>query len=228
MARTLPDDGTFKNAFAKILRARNVLAEYRAEEQRVILHNTPRLRRVSASEYAFENAEQRPDVAYLSALAGDVIHNCRSALDQTASELARLNGEDDRHIHFPFAGSETDFPGQIAQKNFHLAGPEAVKLIHEFRPYKRGNIILRALHDFDLEDKHRSLISISIAVSSGEIHLGPAAAEFPIGSARNCPMAFNGPLDSALSGILMLKALEDIVELSESIVKAFAALHTLR
>lgn len=58
MARVLPDNGKFKNAFAKLARARIILGQYEIEEQHLATLYTTTLRRVSGTEYAFENIRQ--------------------------------------------------------------------------------------------------------------------------------------------------------------------------
>ena len=87
-----------------------------------------------------------------TAVLGDAVHNLRAALDLLASELARINGKSDRNIYFPFASAKAEFPNAITKGNFNKAGPDAVTLLHTFAPYRGGNELLRALHEFDIKD----------------------------------------------------------------------------
>lgn len=93
-----------------------------------------------------------------AALIGDIIHNLRTSLDHMASELARLNQQSDKGVYFPFAENVHGLEEQIRNKNFRRCGRDAVDLLRTFRPYRGGNAELRAIHDLDVTDKHRSLV----------------------------------------------------------------------
>lgn len=96
-----------------------------------------------------------------SAIIGDAIHNLRTALDVLACELVRVNGGNDKGVHFPFADSATELPAMIKRWNMDRAKPTVVALIVTTAPFKGGNEALRALHDLDIMDKHQAIIPTS-------------------------------------------------------------------
>jgi hypothetical protein len=103
-----------------------------------------------------------------SPIIGDIIHNLRATLDLMACDLVRLNGKSAKKVYFPFACSSSDLAKQIKEKNIDRAGPQVVKEIEKLKPYKGGNLALRAIHDLDIVDKHQSLIAVAgSAVTSG-------------------------------------------------------------
>jgi hypothetical protein len=163
-----------------------------------------------------------PDV--LSTILGDVVHNLRAALDLMASELCRRNGQSDKDAYFPFAEREADLNKMVKRKNFHLAGEAAVRLLHEYAPYTGGNLELRALHDLDIQDKHRTLIFTPGEIARLRVTWsvggdGSFEPQSEIG-----PFTLFMPKDSALAGREAVKTLEDLMELTTSIVEAFKIL----
>src|SRR5665213_2124187 len=102
----------------------------------------------------------------MSAILGDIIHNLRSALDLTACEMANANGQDIEGVYFPFCRSVDGLDEMIKRRKFDRAGPGAVALLRELKPYHGGNAALRAVHDLDVRDKHQSLIPGVMNVAS--------------------------------------------------------------
>jgi len=108
-----------------------------------------------------------PSVPVLSfdaaCLAGDVVHNLRSALDHLAQQLAlvgcpSLTDKELRQIEFPIAESLAKYEADKARKVKGMK-PEAIKKIDGLRPYKGGNDALWRLHELDNIDKHRALFT---------------------------------------------------------------------
>src|SRR5271157_1548995 len=96
-------------------------------------------------------------------LAGDVIHNLRSALDHLAYQLAWVgSGEEprSRRIEFPIAKDATTYERDKARKVEGMR-PEVVKVIDALKPYKGGNDALWRIHELDNIDKHRILFTYS-------------------------------------------------------------------
>ena len=100
----------------------------------------------------------------LAPIIGDAVHNLRSALDILACDLAKLNGQSDDGVYFPFAKSESELDRQIAGRRFDRAGPAAVAELKALRPYKGGNTLLRGVHDLDIQDKHQFIIPVDGSV----------------------------------------------------------------
>jgi hypothetical protein len=105
----------------------------------------------------------------LGPIAGDAIHNLRSALDIMVCDIAIGCGAEKRKARFPFAkdanGLEaiifTDRRHKEKYKEIVANFPECIDLIKAYKPYKTcngGNKLLRALHDLDIVDKHEVVV----------------------------------------------------------------------
>lgn len=99
--------------------------------------------------------EVPPDFAVI---IGDAIHNLRSALDLLASTLVGLSGESTKDVYFPFVDSFDCMESAIKKRHIDRAGEDIVEIIRSLKPYKGGNEMLRAIHDLDITDKHKTLI----------------------------------------------------------------------
>src|SRR5580693_6720736 len=121
---------------------------------------------------------RKPVPLSLSAIIGDVVHNLRTALDLLACDLVRLNGNSTKGVYFPFCDIGTDLPHVIRARHLNRAGSDVVQVIHSLKPFKGGNIALRAIHDMDIADKHQMLLPMIGAVS------------VPIGGILNFPVEY--------------------------------------
>lgn len=102
-------------------------------------------------------------------IIGDIIHNIRSSLDIAACETARRNNNSDKNVYFPFSESEEKLDESIHKKKFYRAGEKAILVIKEIKPFKCGNILLRAIHDLDVTDKHKLLLPVPVQLESPAI-----------------------------------------------------------
>ena len=163
------------------------------------------------------------------AIVGDAIHNMRTALDLMASDLVRINEGNDKSVYFPFAGDETKLAAEIKKKNFDRAGDDAVALLRTFAPYKGGNESLRAIHDLDIEDKHRALI-LTVGTFNfefdGAIDLENIDQRTASIIAKDVEFVF--PPDGPLAGWPLLETMEKLLKLVQGIVEAFAGMVALR
>lgn len=115
-----------------------------------------------------------------STIIGDVIHNLRAALDLLMCDLARVAGRSDKGVYFPFCETAADLVDTIKKRNAHRAGVDVVDVIKTLKPYKGGDMALRAIHDLDIADKHHALLPVlgAATVPVGEIlRIGP---EYPL------------------------------------------------
>lgn len=113
----------------------------------------------------------RDTPARMSAIAGDVLHNLRSALDHLAYHLVLVGGgTPSKQTYFPISDDaatyKTEQPGKV--KGIR---PDAIKAIDAIKPYGGGNDTLWCLHRLDNVDKHRLLITIGSAYRS--VNIGP-------------------------------------------------------
>ena len=101
----------------------------------------------------------------LSAIAGDAIHNLRSALDHLAYQLVLVatKREPPSSIYYPiFADAESYETGKV--RKVQGMTNEAKDLIDASKPYGGGTDDLYWLHALDIADKHHALVVTIIAV----------------------------------------------------------------
>ena len=157
------------------------------------------------------------------AIIGDALHNLRTALDLMASELARLNGESDKNVHFPFSDAPQDYDSAIRRKGFHKTGADAVALLKQFKPYRGGNELLRALHALDIQDKHTNLIPTAKHMNvkiNGHYDAAKLDAQ---GMNVEGDIALVFPESGLLGGENVIQTLKDLVRLVNDILEAFAS-----
>jgi len=96
-------------------------------------------------------------------MAGDVVHNLRSALDHLAYQLVLVgspNATPTRRIEFPIAETETKYKTEKAGKVQGMRA-DAIEAIDRLKPYKGGNDALWRIHELDNIDKHRTLFTVA-------------------------------------------------------------------
>lgn len=135
---------------------------------------------------------EQPDPRW-GLIAGDAIHNLRSALDHLVWQLVLANGRQPT--------DETMFPIARSAKQFQAGGLRRIKgvsaqaqaAIQAAQPYKGGNDAFWRLHRLDANDKHRVLYVVGAAhnsvilefkLPSGDVFpkigLRPADRQFPL------------------------------------------------
>jgi hypothetical protein len=95
----------------------------------------------------------------LGTIAGDLVHNLRSALDVLANQLVIANGgRPTERTKFPIARDRSRF--EVALNSGAVAGmhSDAIRTIRQLRPYCRANRALWRIHCLDITDKHRAVI----------------------------------------------------------------------
>ncbi len=197
------------------------------------------------------NAQIRKPVPMkLAALVGDVIHNLRSALDLLVCDLVKINGQNVANVYFPFCPSEKHLSDAIRDRKIFRAGSDVVRLIESMKPYKGGNIALRAIHDLDVTDKHQALLPVLSGVSlplgqifktnlppnvghwqslidhDGQMIIGtPDILDIPLGT--ELPARFFLALDFC-DGIGFRPMIQGLHELAQEADRVFKALTSLR
>lgn len=160
---THPLDG----ARLKVVRAKEHLKSFNEEAWRYV--NTDPCKVVSKVEGDIVSVEgivtsQPPPT--LACIVGDLVTNCRAALDYIAWELAMragrsLSGRQLKRIMFPIATNPTDFAkpdGTAAHLRDVCAIPTpALAVIESVQPYHAGYEPLNALDQLVRVDKHRTL-----------------------------------------------------------------------
>jgi hypothetical protein len=144
------------------------------------------VRRFLASAPYEVQIQEKPDIGrrvyYLSrvepvplaiaAIAGDVLHNLRSALDHTAFQLVSVGmgraPSRPWEIDYPVADDATRY---VELRNRKLSGArkDAVDAVDATRPYKGGNDTIWRIHQLNNIDKHRLLLTVGSAFKSMNI-----------------------------------------------------------
>lgn len=125
----------------------------RDPHQFVVKHNS------RTGDYWLEGIFEIVIPRHFGTIAGDAIHNLRTALDHLACRLIRCNNaKPNSHSGFPFYEErhnfDTNFKGKIEG-----ASEEAINLIKGLEPYRGGKGEgLWALNKLDIIDKHKALI----------------------------------------------------------------------
>lgn len=113
-------------------------------------------------------------------IAGDVIHNLRSALDHLAFQLMLANNQvPDKHTCFPIFDDGPTYNANRARRVRGMA-QAAIHGIDAAKPYEGGTNELWCLHRLDIADKHHSLLVTLVSVTEMV-----AGSEFVVGRLEN-------------------------------------------
>jgi hypothetical protein len=153
------------NPHLKVERANQHIAELQGWIRASIVADSKRIVRV---ENDFKTGEllvhyQLPQAVptEFSIVAGDAIHNLKTALDWTWANIVRALGHvPDSHMRFPFRESRDQVISAIKGRTItEFAHADLYRIIVcEIQPYRGGNDSLWALDELDRADKHRLLI----------------------------------------------------------------------
>lgn len=227
----MSDNAPFWMSRLKVERARDLIKELERELENY-RRNPPIEYEVGSDEkgvFAAHTIRHGPFKA--APMIGDIIHNLRASLDLMAVELVRASNGNDNKVYFPMATSEVELDRQIRETKFDRAGADAVALLKSFAPYRGGNIALRAIHDLDIEDKHKALVPThqQIVVNANfQIVDGKISAENIQVSHDPDSLKLVFPDDSAFGGNEVVPMLENLVQIADGILEAFAALVAAR
>lgn len=104
-------------------------------------------------------------------IAGDIIHNARSALDLLAAQLVEVaGGQPSEATAFPFARSQATLQ-QTCATRLSGASASAKRFAERLRPFPGGNRLLYLLHVLDIVDKHRLLLVVGAAYRHFELNV---------------------------------------------------------
>lgn len=169
---------------AKIERAKEHLAEFDREIEAFIAGNP--------YEFAVHDDSDRtrhiilkshkPIPLRFSTVAGDVLHNARSALDLLVTCAASLETKTLENLRFPIFRDRADFEKQAFKKGWENC-PRTVRFVKLLKPYERGGGLghhghtLVFLNRLSNRDKHRLIIPVGTAAASAvvEPHLDLAS-----------------------------------------------------
>lgn len=157
--------GYFKAARLKVDRAKKHIADFNAAAvaipdryvSTVEIH--PQHGGISIK---YDLPEEEAILSNLAIIAGDTIHNLRSALDYAwVGTIERFFGTSDRHTKFPIRETEKDIRDALNGRGIELTVPNLFeRVVRDIKPYRGGNDSLYRLHHLDIADKHSLLIPI--------------------------------------------------------------------
>ena len=146
-----------------------------------------------------EKAQPIPDDVYV--IAGDTIHNLRSALDHLAWQLVEASGGTPNSrtgfpVFDPAAFKTKKDETKFFERKVTGMQPSIVTAIQSEKPYKGGNDVLWAIHSLDIVDKHHLLLAVGFVSSHFRVR---------------------GTFDVPLSGWFPIKEGEDIVTITHEV-----------
>lgn len=218
----------FSTSLAKVGRAKSFITELAVEQERFASVGVRA--RVTVEKGRVQLDVDWDGTGLLPGLIlGDAVHNLRSALDLMATELAVIADQNPDDAYFPFAADLDGLRKSQKFKNFTKNGADCAKLLEIVAPYHGGNEALRALHDLDVQDKHKSLIPSLTDIDwnmEGEIDLDDPANHSVTATAE--VVLYKFPDDSPLAGMPIIPSLEMLAETVEGVLEAFSALVAAR
>jgi hypothetical protein len=137
---------------------------------------TSQPRKLQPEVWAFDVVLSKPIPIEWSVAFGEFVHNLRSALDNTVSLLAVINGGDDRRSAFPIYDVPDLYAARAPRK---LAGlpQEAQAFIERLQPFPGQTAViphyLHSLEEMWNADKHRVLQPWGIQLSEPAVDFRP-------------------------------------------------------
>jgi hypothetical protein len=96
----------------------------------------------------------------LALIIGDAIHNLRSSLDHLAWQLVEAGGGvPNKSTYFPICQSSHQYVSAMGSGDLARIPPGAEHALFVIQPYVTGIDTLSILHELDIFDKHRLLIT---------------------------------------------------------------------
>ncbi|WP_186121509.1 hypothetical protein [Burkholderia gladioli] len=133
---------------------------------------------------ARENSEVS---ARVSAVAGDVIHNLRAALDHAFWTVVSPHVEEARRksVQFPYARNASGWERELETRGVVRVGSAFCDYIKKLNIYPGGgsdNLVL--VHEVDIEDKHKAIIPVGDFKKISSSDLMACVPDFPVGIVR--------------------------------------------
>jgi len=128
--------------------------------------------------YNFTVNDLKSPPPQIGLMAGDAVHNLRSALDHLAYQLVLVNGHTpSRHTCFPIFDDAAKF-STMDQRKVSGMSRAAIDAIAAAKPYKGGNEPLWVVHDLDIADKHHALLTTLVSVTQLTIDVNVGLRDF--------------------------------------------------
>jgi len=222
----LNHDELFSGSWAKVARAANLIEELERELKRYLESKPAQVvgyvRERNAIEMKIVGTGLLP-----GAIFGDIIHNLRSSLDLMACELARLNKISDKDVYFPTGADDASLTASPKYKHFKRVGADALAEFDLIARHINGGAgkSIRAMHDLDIEDKHKALVPIgskkTIGVRMKYDVNDPGAGSFQVDVSN---LRYEFPAGHFLAGQDLIDTAKNFLETVEKILSGFEQL----
>lgn len=167
-----PSSEKMARVLLRVERAKEHFRNLEVEIARFLDGNNPRPYEISVDRdpdtrkliYRVASVRDVPDI--ISILTGDVLQNCRTALDHLAYQFFLVGSPGQpttTRISFPIFDSAASYESEKARKVQGMR-QDAVEFINAVQPYKGGDgvgKILWPLHSLNNLDKHRLLVAVA-------------------------------------------------------------------
>jgi len=134
---------------------------------------------LSGPQKLFKVKQKVPLPLIVNAEVGSIINSVRSSFDLLATALAVRNGHKTvDNVYFPISSDVTNFlrEGMKKIKRLSADDQDAIKAL---KPYSGGNDTLYAIHQLDIQRKHRRLVAVGSETRQFALVGSGAAPKFP-------------------------------------------------
>lgn len=161
---------------AKIERAKEHLAEFERVVNAFVANDPYEFvvqKDSDGSEHVFLKSH-KPIPLRFSTIAGDIIHNARSALDLLVTCGGEIESGVVKNLKFPIRASRDDFEKNAFNKSWQDC-PRTRRLVEKLKPYERGYDLghhghtLCLLNRLSNRDKHSLLVVIGTAAAKAVV-----------------------------------------------------------
>jgi hypothetical protein len=145
-------------------------------------------------------------------IAGDCIHNLRSALDAAVWGFATVNGanpENSKGLGFPIVTDRAKWMNRDVRRQLEGVPQTYIDRIETVQPYNHttqaGRVsALSLMHALDIKDKHRAGVTASIT-PKGITHYGTVEFESDEAAERNTPPNVTVGADTSVDGAVLME-----------------------
>jgi hypothetical protein len=146
----------------------------------------------------------------ISLIIGDAIHNLRSALDYLMWQLVEAaGGTPGKSIYFPISETAQQYQSTIGNREIQKISPSALDIIESVQPYVTHDQTLWLIHQLDIVDKHRLLLTIVAAMDKWGVEFATKGPELWFNEHRIVPLVAGNEITNIPTSTYNRQAHED-------------------
>lgn len=154
----------FEGSRLKVERAKKHIADLDSEITSYLSRKPFALRlKEQAAQCAWIIETKIPIPLQFSLVLGDAIHNMRAALDLLIFEMIGDKAASAEAVFFPFCKDGKSYVSTVTGRQIQLAGKNVLAAINTLEPYQGGDDLLYGIHQLDIADKHRLVLTVALA-----------------------------------------------------------------